>query len=582
MNYTQKLQANLLRNNLQRYPKSINKLINLRRQAQSSALAQLNLQQGLKARVDQLELMDQNYLKEVVISKFKHTIKPQKLNLLERKQNQFNQLIAKAKSQTSLATQQIAIKSKYSKLKAIDIEFFSGVLGPENIIQEHDEIKPYNIDFTKKYVGQCSLVLTPQNEKQIQEILKYCNEKKLAVVPQGGNTGLVGGSVPLQDEIVISTKKLNKIIDFDPITGILTCESGCILEVLQNHVKSFGYMMPLDLGAKGSCMIGGNLSTNAGGIKFIKYGSMHGNTVGLNAVLPNGTLLDSTQGLRGSQKGFDLNHMFIGGEGTLGIITKCQILCHPLPTSRQVSLIASDDFEQILACLRHAKRELNDTLSAIEFMDYESVKFSLDYFKIENPIRERNYKYYLLIEASSNSCQDQLNQQFLEMLEMMGEQNMYQDAALCESESQIETVWKIREGISMATANNGFTVKFDVSLQSQDFADIIDKTQDLIGSKAIMIGHGHIGDGNLHLNCTIKGFDNKELLKELQKQLEPFVFDYINDKKGSISAEHGIGLQKVNYLPQSKQKEQIQYMKMIKNAFDPHGIMNPYKVLTDL
>jgi FAD/FMN-containing dehydrogenase len=175
-----------------------------------------------------------------------------------------------------------------------------------------------------------------------------------------------------------------------------------------------------------------------------------------------------------------------------------------MPKSRQVCLLASDSYDKILDCLKKAKIHLSDSLSAIEFMDYPSVAFSLDYFKIENPFREKIYKYYLLIEGSANSSDELLNEKMLEMLDEISES--YEDAILCDNESQVEKIWKIREGISMATAANGMTIKFDVSVQSQNFAELIDETQSLIGDKALMIGHGHIGDGNLHLNCTIKGF----------------------------------------------------------------------------
>eukprot|EP00347_Sterkiella_histriomuscorum_P002176 403369172 len=568
-----------------------NGLLWFKKHSQSQFAVQISLDQELirqQRAIAQasLEFIEkQGFFRDIVSKQFKKTTakKPVQLtkitpphlshkqptrNIIQKQKESF-----KAQQEQSLCQNSV----QFSKLVQKDVERFSEIVGAANIILDQEEIKPFNIDFTKKYQGQTKLVLTPTSTEQIQEILKYCNEKRLPIVPQGGNTGLVGGSVPVQDEIVLNIKKLNNIIDFDPMSGILTCQSGCILETLQQHVKQFGYLMPLDLGAKGSCMIGGNISTNAGGIKFIKYGSMHANTVGLKAVIPDGTVLDSMKTQRKDSTGFDINHLFIGAEGTLGIVTECQILCHPMPSTRQVCLLASDDYNKVLKCLSQAKRDLSDTLSAIEFMDYESLAFSMNYFNIENPFRDQKYKYYLLIEAQSNASEAQVNEQVLEMLEHMQEE--YEDAIVCDSELQKDTIWKIREGISMATAHNGFTIKFDVSVQSKDFADLIDQTQDICGDRAIMIGHGHIGDGNLHLNCTIKGFDDKILLKELQQQLEPFVFKYIHEKKGSISAEHGIGQQKAEYLKYSKSKEMIEQMKMIKGLFDPNGIMNPYKVL---
>lgn len=205
----------------------------------------------------------------------------------------------------------------FKVLSAKDIEVFRGILGRENVMVEGEDVFPYVRDFTNKYVGVGSVVLTPTTTEHISECLKYCNQQLLAVVPQGGNTGLVGGSVPLHDEVVISTRKMNRIIDFDHVQGTLKCEAGCILEVLQNYAKDQGYMMPLDLGAKGSCQIGGNLATNAGGIKFIKQGSMHSNCVGMKVVLADGTIVDQMDPHVPTPAGYDLKQLFIGAEGTL-------------------------------------------------------------------------------------------------------------------------------------------------------------------------------------------------------------------------------------------------------------------------
>lgn len=226
-----------------------------------------------------------------------------------------------------------------------DITRFEEIVGAANVIQDNDEIGPFVQDFTKKYTGIGSVVLTPGTTEEISECLKYCNEQRIAVVPQGGNTGLVGGSVPLHDEVVISTKKMNQVLRFDDAQGTLYCEAGCILETLQDYAKDLGYMMPLDLGAKGSCQIGGNLATNAGGIKFIKQGSMHANCVGLEVVLADGTIVNQMNPHETLPVGYDMKQLFVGSEGTLGFITKCAIFCPPYPKNRQVCLLASNDYE---------------------------------------------------------------------------------------------------------------------------------------------------------------------------------------------------------------------------------------------
>lgn len=276
----------------------------------------------------------------------------------------------------------------FSMIENQDISRFQGIVGKENVLVEQDEITPFVRDFTNKYIGIGSVVITPSTTEQVSECLKYCNERMLAVVPQGGNTGLVGGSVPLHDEVVISTKKMNNIISFNESQGILECEAGCILETLQEYAKELGYMVPLDLGAKGSCQIGGNLATNAGGIKFIKQGSMHANCIGLKVVLADGTIIDQMNPHESMPIGYDLKQLFIGAEGTLGFITECAIFTPPNPKNRQVALLASNDYQQILDCLKIAKCELMNTLAAVEFMDWESTSIALDYLDIENPLSE--------------------------------------------------------------------------------------------------------------------------------------------------------------------------------------------------
>jgi len=211
------------------------------------------------------------------------------------------------------------------------------------------------MDWTRKFQGNSKLMLKPKTNEEIVEILKYCNNEKLAVVPQGGNTGLVGGSQPIFDEIILSTSKMNKIIGFDESYGIITSQSGAILQDMESHLNDLGYSMPIDLGAKGSCQIGGNLSTNAGGIHFIKHNSLHANCIGLKAVLATGEVLDNITTLRKDNTGYDLKHLFIGAEGTLGVITECAILCPPMPKFKELCVVACESFDDVVEVLKRAK-----------------------------------------------------------------------------------------------------------------------------------------------------------------------------------------------------------------------------------
>jgi D-2-hydroxyglutarate dehydrogenase len=237
------------------------------------------------------------------------------------------------------------------------------------VITDKSEIEPHNSDWTHKYTGHSPLVIKPKTTEEVSRVLKYCNERKLAVVPQGGNTGLVGGSNPVHDEVILNLSLMDKVLGFDSGFSILSCEAGCVLEDLQNYLEGKGHTVPLDLGAKGSCQIGGNLSTNAGGIRFIRYGSMHANSVGLKVVLPNGTILDNMTTLRKDNTGYDLKHLFIGAEGSLGVITECSLLCPVLPKSTHLCFLGCESYEKCQEILKQVKLEMPDIVLAVEFMD---------------------------------------------------------------------------------------------------------------------------------------------------------------------------------------------------------------------
>lgn len=232
-----------------------------------------------------------------------------------------------------------------------------------------DDIEPCNTDWMKKYRGHCKLVLKPGSTEQVSKILKYCNDNMLAVVPQGGNTGLVGGSVPVFDEIVLNMSRMNQVRDFDEVSGVLVADAGVILEAADHYLAERGYIFPLDLGAKGSCHIGGNVACNAGGLRLLRYGSLHGNVLGIEAVLPDGTIVDDLFKLRKNNTGYDLKQLFIGSEGTIGVITGISIQCPQRPKAQNVAFFGLESFEQCQQAFRNAKSHLSEILSAFEMMD---------------------------------------------------------------------------------------------------------------------------------------------------------------------------------------------------------------------
>ncbi|KAI3403990.2 AIP2 [Candida oxycetoniae] len=473
---------------------------------------------------------------------------------------------------------------KYKTLEPSDIEFFKTILPETSLVTNQDDLDFYNEDWMRKYKGQSKLVLKPKTSQQISKILKYCNEKKLAVVPQGGNTGLVGGSTPIFDEIIISLSSMNNIREFDPTSGILKVDAGVILETADQFLAEQGYIFPLDLGAKGSCQIGGNVACNAGGLRLLKYGSLHGSVLGLEAVLPDGTVFDSMHSLRKDNTGYDLKQLFIGSEGTLGIITGVSVLCPSRPQASNVAFLAVKDYETVIKVFNECKKELSEILSAFEFMDLKSQQLTQQYLKADQqPIQSGEYPFYVLIETSGSNKEHD-DEKLETFLGNAMENGLVEDGIIAQDESQIQSLWAWRESIPEASTMNGGVYKYDVSIPLKDLYGLVEAANARLAEANLVdfdnkdkpvvsaIGYGHIGDGNLHLNVCVR-----EYSKKIEQVLEPFVYQWISDKKGSISAEHGLGFQKKNYIGYSKNEQEIKLIKEIKNHFDPNGIMNPYK-----
>ncbi|XP_037934034.1 D-2-hydroxyglutarate dehydrogenase, mitochondrial [Teleopsis dalmanni] len=461
-------------------------------------------------------------------------------------------------------------RGNYGFLDSKDISFFESVIGKRNLLQE--DLDGYNVDFLRSVCGNSQLVLKPGSVKEVSAILKYCNERKLAVCPQGGNTGLVGGSVPICDEIILSLQRINRIISIDQITGITVCESGCILENLDNKTREVGLVVPVDLGAKSSCYIGGNVSTNAGGLRVLRYGNLHGSVLGVEAVLASGQIIDLMSDFKKDNTGYHLKHLFIGSEGTLGVITKISLLCPPKSDAVHLAFLGLSSFDHVLRTFINAKRYLGEILSSCEMIDAGSLEASVSHFKLNAPIQ--GYPFYMLIESSGSNASHDL-EKFNEFLENGMKNGEILDGTVTAELSKIQDIWKLRELVPVALVNNGYCFKYDISLPLREFYNIVNVMQDRVGDLAKCVcGYGHLGDSNLHLNISCEKFT-----EELYNRIEPFVFEYTCKVKGSISAEHGIGFLKRNYLKYSKSPESIKMMRSLKKFLDPNGILNPYKVL---
>ncbi|KAI5281168.1 hypothetical protein KEM54_003389, partial [Ascosphaera aggregata] len=449
------------------------------------------------------------------------------------------------------------------------IERITSAAGAGVRVVDDGDLEPFNVDWMGKYRGQTGLVLRPSTTEQVSSILRYCNEQRLAVVPQGGNTGLVGGGVPVFDEIVVSMSRMNKIRSFDANSGALVVDGGVILEVADQYLqqqneqnKQNSHIFPLDLGAKGSCMIGGNVATNAGGLRLLRYGNLHGTVLGLEVVLADGRIVDDLSTLRKNNTGYDLKQIFIGSEGTLGIITGVSIMCPQKPKAVNVAYLAMDSYESALKTFCEAKAQLSEILSAFELMDGRTQKMVRDVAELKPPLKGGNngsesegdsdsigYPFYCLVETSgSNGEHDTAKLEgFLE--HVLGE-GLVADGVVAQDEKQAQTLWRWREGITEALSHLGGTYKYDVSIPLDELYQLVEDTRkrcieagmlrDTDGGRGNedkdkaypvldVVGYGHMGDGNLHLNISVREYD-----KEVEKVIEPWVYEWISKRRGSI------------------------------------------------
>ncbi|XP_076451705.1 D-2-hydroxyglutarate dehydrogenase, mitochondrial-like isoform X1 [Babylonia areolata] len=440
------------------------------------------------------------------------------------------------------------------------------------VITDESELEGYNTDWLRTVKGSSKILLRPKTTEEVSAVISYCHDRGLAVVPQGGNTGLVGGSVPVFDEVIVSMQLMNNIISLDKVSGTLVCEAGCILAKLDDYVSEQGLIMPLDLGAKGSCHIGGNLATNAGGVRLLRYGSLHGSVLGIEAVLPSGEVLDCLSTLRKDNTGYDLKQLLIGSEGTLGIITKATILCPQRPSAVSIAFLGCNSFEGVLNIFKEAKQQLGEILSAFEFMDSASMDVAIGNLHLTNPISDT--PFYVLIETGGSN-KDHDEEKLSTLLEDLMNKGTATDGTLATETSKILAIWSLRERLAEGLLHDGYCYKYDVSLPLSSFYQLVlDMRQRVLGSARRVVGYGHVGDGNLHLNVTSPQYDQK-----VMDLIEPYIYDWVAGQKGSVSAEHGLGFKKRDFIYHSKSASAVSLMKQIKGLIDPKGIMNPYKLL---
>jgi FAD/FMN-containing dehydrogenase len=451
------------------------------------------------------------------------------------------------------------------------------VLGATGYTDSSPDIDTYQKEWRGLWTGHCDLVAKPSTVDQVSAVVHICHKHNIPVVPQGGNTGLVGGSVP-HGGIVLSTERLNKIREIDPVNGTISCDSGVILADIQKAADDVDRLFPLSLVAEGSCRIGGNLSTNAGGVQVLRYGNTRDLALGLEVVLPDGQIWDGMRGLRKDNTGYDLKHMFIGSEGTLGVITGAVMKLYPKPKQKETCIVAFENIEKCIELFIRISSYAGDALTAFEAMNNLAVSLTVEHGLSTRDPFDQKYAWYALMELTSPREGHDLRDAMETMLGKAFEEGSVIDGVIAESESQRNDFWRIRETIPEAQGHVGASIKSDISVPISRVAEFFQKANDAM-SKVIpgvrFVSFGHIGDGNLHYNLTQPiNMSGEEFLAKWHDATNP-MNDIVYSLNGSFSAEHGVGQLKRDELERYRSKVEIKIMKTVKSALDPKGIMNP-------
>ena len=457
-------------------------------------------------------------------------------------------------------------------------------IGAAHVLIDEADKAAYLTDQRQRYTGQALAIIKPADTTEVAAIVKLCAKFQIPVVPQGGNTGLVLGSVPDQSgqAIVLSLKRLNRIRAIDPLNHTITAEAGCILQHIQEAAAAQQRLLPLSLAAEGSCTIGGNLSTNAGGTAVLRYGNTRELCLGLEVVTAQGEILHGLRALRKDNTGYDLRDLFIGAEGTLGVITAAVLKLFPQPKAQLTALAAVQTPAAALSLLSLAQERCGATLTGFELMSDLCLQLVAKHFpQLQFPFTE-HHPHYVLLELSDHESAEHANSLLEAVIGAALEQDICQDAVLASSTAQSRALWQLRESISSAQAKEGKNIKHDISLPISRIAEFITVTDALLqqhfpGCRNVTFGH--LGDGNLHYNVSPPVDTPAEQFIEKQADINRLVHDSVDRLHGSISAEHGLGALKREEILRYKSPVEMALMKTIKQALDPLNLMNPGKVV---
>jgi FAD/FMN-containing dehydrogenase len=464
------------------------------------------------------------------------------------------------------------------------IEGLRAIAGERNVITDDHGREPFENDWRGQFHGRAAAVVKPATTDEVSRVVQLLARGKVGIVPQGGNTSLCGGSVPDASgrQVIVNLSRMNRIREVDAANNAMTVEAGCVLANLQQAADRHERLFPLSLGAEGSCEIGGNLSTNAGGTGVLRYGNTRELVLGLEVVLPDGRVWDGLRSLRKDNTGYDLKHLFVGAEGTLGIITAAVLKLFPKPRSQATALVALDSPATALALLAKLRERVGERVTGFELISRICIDLVLKHIpNMRDPLPAPS-PWYVLVELSDSTEGRALDTLLEDALGVAAEAGLATDAVLAASDTQRRELWALRENVSEAQKLDGVSIKHDVSVPVSRVPEFIARATAALEAKfpgIRIVAFGHMGDGNVHYNCGKTGADEASRFYGESPEVNHVVYGVVAELNGSISAEHGLGVLKVDEIKRYKSALELDIMRGIKRTLDPDGIMNPGKVL---
>jgi FAD/FMN-containing dehydrogenase len=458
------------------------------------------------------------------------------------------------------------------------------ILGATHVLNEGD-LTAWELDWRRRERGRALAVVRPASTQEVAAVVKACAAAGVSMVPQGGNTGMVVGSTPDASgtQVVLSLTRMNKVRTLDAGNLTITADAGCVLQSLQEECEKAGFLFPLSLASEGSCTIGGNLGTNAGGTQVVRYGNTRELCLGLEVVTAQGEIWDGLSGLRKDNTGYDLRHLFIGSEGTLGVITGATMKLYPMPKSQLTAYAAVPSLEAAVELLGLAHQHLSSGLTGFEVMGQFALSLVVKHYPQQRVPFVQESPFCVLLENSDNESEAHARERLERLLEAAMEAGCVSDAVVAESMAQAKALWHIRESIPLAQAEEGLNIKHDISINVSRIPEFVRVTDALLLKHypgARLVNYGHLGDGNLHYNVQApEEQDAAKFLNEQEQAINSLVYDSVAKFNGSISAEHGVGSLKVEKLEHHKSPVALHMMRSIKQALDPANLMNPGRVI---